>query len=167
MNARPSILQRLRAVETSGSENTVEALPAKAIHSDVVAYFKVQAAQSGVDIQHLQGGEKLSDYLAELTHKSSSHCVEATIAIAETGSVAVNSHQNASSDIYLCEHLVVTIAEHNIVHYLHEALDKACHTSARALHVITGPSRTADVEQTIQIGAHGPRSETLIIYRQV
>ncbi|MYD78961.1 MAG: hypothetical protein F4239_08785, partial [Gammaproteobacteria bacterium] len=25
------------------------------------------------------------------------------------------------------------------------------------IHMITGPSKTADVEQTIQYGAHGPR----------
>ena len=34
----------------------------------------------------------------------------------------------------------------------------------RALNIITGPSRTADVEQTIQLGAHGPRRMHVIIY---
>jgi len=34
----------------------------------------------------------------------------------------------------------------------------------RALNIITGPSRTADVEQTIQLGAHGPRLMHVIIY---
>ncbi len=28
----------------------------------------------------------------------------------------------------------------------------------RTVNLITGPSRTADIEQTIQLGAHGPRS---------
>lgn len=27
----------------------------------------------------------------------------------------------------------------------------------RAINIVSGPSRTADVEQTIQLGAHGPR----------
>jgi len=33
----------------------------------------------------------------------------------------------------------------------------------RAVNFITGPSRTADVEQTIQLGAHGPRRLHVIL----
>lgn len=33
----------------------------------------------------------------------------------------------------------------------------------RATNIISGPSRTADVEQTIQLGAHGPRRVHVII----
>ncbi|RLT98597.1 lactate utilization protein C [Ketobacter sp.] len=33
----------------------------------------------------------------------------------------------------------------------------------RAIHLISGPSRTADIEQTIQLGAHGPRTLTVIL----
>ncbi len=33
----------------------------------------------------------------------------------------------------------------------------------RALNLIAGPSRTGDVEQTIQIGAHGPRAVHLLL----
>jgi L-lactate dehydrogenase complex protein LldG len=36
----------------------------------------------------------------------------------------------------------------------------------RAVHLITGPSRTADVEQTIQIGAHGPRELFIAVIDQ-
>ncbi|MEE2731863.1 MAG: lactate utilization protein [Pseudomonadota bacterium] len=32
-----------------------------------------------------------------------------------------------------------------------------------AIHLISGPSRTADIEQTIQLGAHGPRTLTVIL----
>ena len=33
----------------------------------------------------------------------------------------------------------------------------------RGVHLITGPSRTADVEQTMQLGAHGPRQLTILL----
>lgn len=37
----------------------------------------------------------------------------------------------------------------------------------RALNLITGPSRTADVEQSIQLGAHGPRQLHVILCTQM
>jgi L-lactate utilization protein LutC len=33
----------------------------------------------------------------------------------------------------------------------------------RTVNMITGPSRTADIEQTIQLGAHGPRNLHVIL----
>ena len=37
----------------------------------------------------------------------------------------------------------------------------------RSINLITGPSRTADVELTIQMGAHGPRRVHVILWDQV
>ena len=33
----------------------------------------------------------------------------------------------------------------------------------RTVNLITGPSRTADIEQTIQLGAHGPRRLCILL----
>jgi L-lactate dehydrogenase complex protein LldG len=33
----------------------------------------------------------------------------------------------------------------------------------RATNFVSGPSRTADVEQTIQLGAHGPRRVHIVL----
>ncbi len=33
----------------------------------------------------------------------------------------------------------------------------------RTVNLITGPSRTADIEQTIQLGAHGPRRLHILV----
>ena len=36
----------------------------------------------------------------------------------------------------------------------------------RAVNMITGPSRSADIEQTLLLGAHGPRRLHILIVRQ-
>jgi L-lactate dehydrogenase complex protein LldG len=36
---------------------------------------------------------------------------------------------------------------------------------ARTFSFVTGPSRTADIEQTLEIGAHGPKRMLILIVR--
>ena len=36
----------------------------------------------------------------------------------------------------------------------------------RTVNTITGPSRTGDIEQTIELGAHGPRRMHIVVVRE-
>lgn len=90
-------------------------------------------------------------------------------ALAETGSVAFRCAPGRSrSGWLLCgAHLVVLVAE-QIVPDLDSlftgggALDKS--DLPRAITLVTGPSRTADIEQTLTVGVHGPgRFAALVI----
>jgi len=38
--------------------------------------------------------------------------------------------------------------------------------AVRAVNLITGPSKTGDIEQTIQYGAHGPRRLHVLIVEE-
>lgn len=87
--------------------------------------------------------------------------------VAETGSLALLSGPDTPTRLnFLPEHLVCLLAARHILANL-EALWRRIRQEhgalPRAVNLITGPSRTADVEQTIQLGAHGPRSLHVVL----
>ena len=83
--------------------------------------------------------------------------IEASHGIAETGSVAIGSREVPSALLFLAEEMLIVLDSANILGCQEELWDIIGHGHQRALHLISGPSRTADVEQTLQVGAHGPR----------
>jgi len=88
-------------------------------------------------------------------------------AIAETGTVVITgSMDRPSSSLFLPEHHIVVVREEQLLHQQEELwplLQTGDDHRYRAVHMITGPSKTADIEQTLQEGAHGPRSLHIIL----
>lgn len=88
-------------------------------------------------------------------------------AIAETGSLVLLSSietpttLNFMPDYYLC--VVMKKQVLMTMESLWDMYRLEFNSMPRALNIITGPSRTADVEQTIQLGAHGPRQLHVIL----
>lgn len=90
----------------------------------------------------------------------------APTAIAETGSLVLPSGpQRATTLNFLPDLHIVILRAVDIVEYLEDAWARLrLHGSLpRTVNLITGPSRTADVEQTLQLGAHGPRQLYVIL----
>jgi len=94
----------------------------------------------------------------------------AAVAAAETGTLfLVSGEDNPTSLNFLPEAHTVLIAGADIVGSYEEAFDRlrAIHGEGylpRTVNMISGPSRTADIEQTIVRGAHGPsRLHVLIL----
>lgn len=87
--------------------------------------------------------------------------------IAETGSLALLSGPVTPTGLnFLPEHYLCLLRAGDLVPRLDDLwtrLRSEGRDMPRALNLITGPSRTADVEQTIQLGAHGPRSVHVIL----
>jgi L-lactate dehydrogenase complex protein LldG len=90
-------------------------------------------------------------------------------AIAETGTLAlVSGPDNPVTLNFLPEtHIVIIEAEKIVGDYeafwerLRDAYGKG--QMPRTVNFITGPSRSADIEQTLLLGAHGPRALHIII----
>jgi len=89
----------------------------------------------------------------------------ADFAIAETGSIAIIPGSNKSKMVSLLPttHIVI-IPPKLIINKLEELFLKLPDIQKNSsINIISGPSRTADIEQTIVIGAHGPKEVHLII----
>lgn len=80
-----------------------------------------------------------------------------SIAVAENGAVWI-SERNMGNRLlpFLCEQLIIIVEAHNIVANMHEAYEKIAINENGYGAFIAGPSKTADIEQSLVVGAHGP-----------
>ncbi len=92
-------------------------------------------------------------------------------AVAETGSLALLSSLETPTALnFLPDHYLCLLPANRVVAHLEDLwalLRSESRAMPRTLNLITGPSRTADVEQTIQMGAHGPRSVHIVLLESV
>jgi L-lactate dehydrogenase complex protein LldG len=90
--------------------------------------------------------------------------------VAETGSLilTLGSH-NPMTLALLPENHIVLLRTLQIVRHMEDVWPLARAQGAgmpRSLVFITGPSRTADIEQTLQVGAHGPRRLHVVLVEE-
>lgn len=88
-------------------------------------------------------------------------------AVAETGSLVLASGPQTPASVHLLpETHIALVARSRILPTLEDAfaLLRAEHGGVpRALNIVSGPSRTGDIEQTIVLGAHGPYRVHVVI----
>lgn len=86
------------------------------------------------------------------------------LAVAENGAVWVTGRGVPHRVLYfLPQHLALVAPAANLVHNLHEAYERITVGDAPFAAFISGPSKTADIEQALVIGAHGARSLTIFL----
>ncbi len=86
--------------------------------------------------------------------------------VAETGSlVLVSGSGQPAAAHFLPDYHLLALTSDRVVDHLEDAqaLVSALEEPPRAVLFNTGPSRTGDIEQTIELGAHGPRSMHLFL----
>jgi L-lactate dehydrogenase complex protein LldG len=67
--------------------------------------------------------------------------------------------------LFLAGRVVIVIGEEQLVDDLHEAYERIDVRTHVYGAFIAGPSKTADIEQALVIGAHGPKELTLVLVR--
>lgn len=90
--------------------------------------------------------------------------------VAETGSLALLSGPaNPTTLSFLPDYHIVVLRTADVVPYFEDIWARMRERNdfpPRSFNFITGPSRTADVEQTLQLGAHGPRSLHVVLVEE-
>jgi L-lactate dehydrogenase complex protein LldG len=85
--------------------------------------------------------------------------VKGEFAVAENGAVWVKNPDNRHRALYfVAEHIIIVVEKNALVPTMHEAYEKINFDTPGFGVFVSGPSKTADIEQSLVIGAHGPKS---------
>ncbi|MCK5524819.1 MAG: LUD domain-containing protein [Thiomargarita sp.] len=148
---------------------TFESIPhAKEIPFAILAFLqKHHLPQELVIDSHLKGlpwPNKLRVAYRAAHAKDVVSVSRAFAGIAETGSLVLLSSASPTTLNFLPDNHIVVLYKDNLVGHIEEVWVRLrAQAMPRTVNLITGPSRTADIEQTIQLGAHGPRRLHLIL----
>lgn len=160
---------------------------------DKISLFLVNATKAAAVANRLKDKEKLAETVLELVSKGASvFCPQSTkleksatgklsrmvadyrsanitieevsAAIAETGSIVCDSKGGKDLQVSLLpSHHIAIVPHEKIFATLDDFFDKYSASPPTNITLITGPSRTADIELELAIGVHGPERLDIIV----
>jgi L-lactate dehydrogenase complex protein LldG len=154
------------ALTTAGGQLREVASPAGvgATLLELPAVARARRLVSGVAAlasRHPEGAPVLPRDLADLDVAVAA----GTLAVAENGAVwLVPADILGRAALFLAEHLILVVPRSALVETLHDAYARITASKSGFGCFIAGPSKTADIEQALVIGAHGPRTLTVLLY---
>jgi L-lactate dehydrogenase complex protein LldG len=90
--------------------------------------------------------------------------IKAHFGVAENGAVWVTEELLGHRAVpFICQHLAAVITSSSLVDTMHRAYMRIGTAAYSWGAFIAGPSKTADIEQSLVLGAHGPRSMTVFV----
>ena len=136
-------------------------LPATLRMGDDPRFLAMPWSETALDISH---GPSVGNDLNAVSH--------AFGAVAETGSlVMISGSENPSTLNFLPDNHIIVVAEKDIAGDYESVWTKIRFAfgkgrMSRTVNWITGPSRSGDIEQTMLLGAHGPRRLHVIVVKE-
>ena len=190
MSARDEILKNIRMRPRRDAPRP-SAYRAPSAPADLVAAFAEKARGVNADVLVLERDDEIAGAIAELLRAKNmaarihvaggsdldlpfetlrtppgpddAAVTRAPFAIAETGTLVQPSRAGAPASWHFRPGFEIAIlrASDIVAHFEDLALDPLPAT----VNLVTGPSRTGDIEQTLELGAHGPKALAVLIVK--
>lgn len=192
MNSKESILSRIRSYTGTRYEQpeiTLEAIQ----YEDKTLQFSesLKAAggqavvlQPGEDInerirKHFPDAQRIASNLSGITcatfdpdsvsdprelNNTDLAIVEGCFGVAENGAVWITQQVKHKALYFISTGLVILLNKEDLVNNMHEAYQRVEGTEYKYGFFVSGPSKTADIEQALVFGAHGPMN-VLVVWR--
>ena len=92
---------------------------------------------------------------------------ESSLGVAENGAVWIATGDTVlRAALFLAARVVIVVREAQLVDDLHRAYERIDVRGSVYGAFVAGPSKTADIEQALVVGAHGPKALTLVLVRE-
>lgn len=131
---------------------------------DAVSEFVANAKLAGATVYALDKyvlNEKLNEHIKD---KPDHFIYESVLGVGENGALWCHEmDQNSREQLFMTNDLIIKIKASDLVYNMHEAYEKLSLDSREFGTFIAGPSKTADIEQSLVIGAHGAMSLTIFV----
>jgi L-lactate dehydrogenase complex protein LldG len=160
------LVQQYTSVASAGGSFVYEVKDLDAIKAILHKEFKP-------DVKIISGIQELGEYTyAGNVLEESSHSfadaeltiLQSNLGVAENGALwLTESQMNIRVLPFISQHLAVVIGKDTLVPTMAQAYAQIGNADYGYGAFISGPSKTADIEQSLVIGAHGPRSLSVFI----
>lgn len=140
--------------------------------AEVFAYVRANFTGGSRFITTIEGVEGMTtlsgDEAALSLEDLEAAVIRGRFAVAENAAIWV-THASVKIRVlpFICQHLVVVLERDSLLHNMHEAYARIAGDAYGFGVFIAGPSKTADIEQSLVLGAHGPKSMTVFLMDRI
>lgn len=181
MNSRDEILLKIKELKLEASR--LPSIPDFSSEIDMTDQFVKVATENHSHVIHCFDTSALQAQLTKLATRNfisdidqlpnptivptpdsvETYFVHGQFGVAENAAIWMSDDDFSERILpFITLHLVVVISRKNLVTNMHDAYNRIQQIPGFGVFV-AGPSKTADIEQSLVIGAHGPKQMTILL----